>query len=544
MRMIKLLTLLICSAVLSSQAYAEERLAILEFRNIGKAMDASEVGYIAEIFRDLGAKIGRRGLSIMTKENILQLLPPGKTLEQCQGECEVETGRNIGADFVLSGEVRKLPEGLGYRLTAKIHQTRNGTLLSSEIYEGVTFKQLESDIRSSTTKDVFRAIRTGIVPSEFKEKSFGEKPGAVQGWESSSAIVQFDTDPKGAFVEVDGTVVCQQTPCSKELSLGRHEVAFKMIQYFSMTEELTVAVGMKPVLRVLKPNFGVLVLKTDPAEGFEVFLDGQSIGKTPLAPTRLDPRPHKLVVKNERYYEKGIEFKPELGAIREISLRPDPKMGALRITAEDPKGNDVEATVTIGGATMGTTPYQATLAIGSYDISVSASSGAWQQRHEVKLNDKAHLVAKLRPVPQSERNCQQELGCEHDQQGMEGGFRRDPKEQSKFYADFWTYFGLTGVVLSTALAYSEKQGANRAYSDYQSSNTIAGTADARHRVELHDKKAIAILYAGNGVSLVAICYGWLRGRYIDKYATDTKPGVSGHFFAAQHDLGFTLRYGW
>ena len=47
---------------------------------------------------------------------------------------------------------------------------------------------------------------------------------------------------------------------------------------------------------------------------------------------------------------------------------------------------------------MGTTPYQGTLVIGSYDISVSARAGVWQQRHEVKLNDKKQLVASLRAV--------------------------------------------------------------------------------------------------------------------------------------------------
>ena len=102
------------------------------------------------------------------------------------------------------------------------------------------------------------------------------------------------------------------------------------------------------------------------------------------------------MVKSQRYYEKGIEFRPELGVTREISLKPDPKMGALRITAKDPKGNDVKAAVTIGGAAMGTTPYQGTLVIGSYDIIVSAGAGVWQQRHEVKLNDKKQLVASLR----------------------------------------------------------------------------------------------------------------------------------------------------
>ena len=395
MVIIRLFPMLFWAILVSGQAYAEERLAILEFRNIDNAMSRSEVGYIAEIFRDLGAKIARRGLSVMTKENILQLLPPGKSLEQCQGECEVETGRNIGADYVLSGEDRKLSEGLGYRLTAKIHQTRNGSLLSSEIYEGITFNQLESDIRSSTTKDVFRPIRTRVIASDFQEKSFGEKAATVQGWDTSSAIVQFDTDPQGAFVEVDGTVICQQTPCSKEVGLGKHDVVFKMVQYFSHQEELNVQANMKPLVRKLKPNFSVLVLKTDPVEGFDVYLDNQSIGKTPLPPTRIDPRPHKLLIKSDRYYEKGIEFKPELGATREISLKPDAKMGALRITAKDSKGNEVIANVTIGGKVMGKTPYQGTLVVGTYDVSVSASAGIWKQRHDVKLNDKKQLVATL-----------------------------------------------------------------------------------------------------------------------------------------------------
>ena len=396
MASIRLITLLFWALFLvAGPAYAEERLAILEFRNIDNAMSRSEVGYIAEIFRDLGAKMGRRGLSVMTKENILQLLPPGKTLEQCQGECEVETGRNIGADYVLSGEVRKLPEGLGYRLTAKIHQTRNGSLLSSEIYEGITFKQLESDIRSSKTKDVFRPIRTRVIAPDFQEKSLGEKAATVQGWDTSSTIVQFDTDPQGALVELDGTVICQQTPCSKEIGLGKHDVAFKMVQYFSLQEELNVQANMKPLVRKLKPNFSVLVLKTDPDEGFDVYLDNKSIGKTPLPPTRIDPRPHKLLIKSDRYYEKGVEFKPELGITREISLKPDPKMGALRIIAKDAKGNDVIAEVTIDGKFIGKTPYHGTLVVGTYDISVSASAGVWQKQHEVKVDDKKQLVADL-----------------------------------------------------------------------------------------------------------------------------------------------------
>ena len=363
----------------SSFAYAEERLAILEFRNIHKATTADESAYIAEIFRDLGAKLEKRGLIIMTKENILQLLPPGKTLEQCLGECEVETGRKIGADYVLSGEILKLGAELGYRVTAKIHKTRTAALLSSEIYEGLTFKQLEQDIRSNPAKDVFRSLRKGPAAAPaFEERGFGDKAVSTPTWQSSSTIVEFRTEPPGALVEIDGGVACQQTPCSREVLLGAHEMALRRIDYLPLVENLDVISGQKPVVRTLEADFGLVVLKTEPAEGLDVFLDNKPIGTTPVKEIHVGPGPHRILVKHASYYEKGLDFSLERGKAREISLRPDAKVVAVRIGAKDSNGNDVVATVRIDNKIVGKTPFYGSGIIGSHDIFVDDEThGTW-----------------------------------------------------------------------------------------------------------------------------------------------------------------------
>jgi len=50
----------------------------------------------------------------------------GKTLEECQGECEVDTGRRLGADLIVSGEVLRF--GSGLRINLKLHDVKSGQL--------------------------------------------------------------------------------------------------------------------------------------------------------------------------------------------------------------------------------------------------------------------------------------------------------------------------------------------------------------------------------------------------------------------------------
>jgi formylglycine-generating enzyme required for sulfatase activity len=75
----------------------------------------------------------------MTRENMMVLLREMGKKDCAEGDCEVETARNIGADFVVSGSVARIDAA--FVVTLKLHETKSGSLLASD--QTVAKKQLE-----------------------------------------------------------------------------------------------------------------------------------------------------------------------------------------------------------------------------------------------------------------------------------------------------------------------------------------------------------------------------------------------------------------
>ncbi len=122
------------------------RLAVLEFRSKLKAADkeALDAGYFANVVRAT-VKRSIPTLFVITRENLITLVKAaGKTLEQCEGECEVETGRLISADLVISGDLLKI--GSRYKLDLRLHETAGGNLLNGVQASGKDADELDSAI--------------------------------------------------------------------------------------------------------------------------------------------------------------------------------------------------------------------------------------------------------------------------------------------------------------------------------------------------------------------------------------------------------------
>jgi len=58
----------------------------------------------------------------MTRENMMVLLKDMGKKDCSEGDCEVETARNIGADFVVSGSVVRIDAA--FVVTLKLHETK------------------------------------------------------------------------------------------------------------------------------------------------------------------------------------------------------------------------------------------------------------------------------------------------------------------------------------------------------------------------------------------------------------------------------------
>ena len=229
------ISLLIASA---SNAASGKRIAVLEFTNEAKA-NVGDVRYLAEVFRQKALGLKASGYVVMTKENMMDLLPPGKSIEQCVGQCEVETGRLLGASYVVTGVLFNV--GSELQLIVKVYDTAKGEMLNSQEFSGRDIGKIRESINRSDAPDMYKALRnkTGVrLSSDSALGKDGPDSWALPA-DTDGAVVEFRSSPEGAMVEVDGIPLCN-TPCSKELALGNHDLSIKLLRYLPGVREITV----------------------------------------------------------------------------------------------------------------------------------------------------------------------------------------------------------------------------------------------------------------------------------------------------------------
>jgi formylglycine-generating enzyme required for sulfatase activity len=138
------------------------------------------------------AAVKGAGHVVMTRENTAQLLKEmGTSPARVEGECEVETARLIGADWVVSGNV-VLVEGTWF-VTLKLHEVKTAKLLeASERIEGATQVALIKAVRPAAEA----LVRSGLAltgASAVAPLAPPIRPGA-----------KFDAGVAGAMVRLPG----------------------------------------------------------------------------------------------------------------------------------------------------------------------------------------------------------------------------------------------------------------------------------------------------------------------------------------------------
>jgi hypothetical protein len=123
------------------------RVAVLEFRG---PLDRAVLAGIADEARGAAAEALRteRGI-VMTRESLAVILkdmskPQGACAE---GECEVETGRLVGADLVVTGEV--IHVDATYVLILKLHETAGGALVATRQARGKSALDLMDTVKAA-----------------------------------------------------------------------------------------------------------------------------------------------------------------------------------------------------------------------------------------------------------------------------------------------------------------------------------------------------------------------------------------------------------
>ena len=161
---------------LSINAFATY-VAVLETAADGSAKDSVSLldrQYLTNVLREQAVKElpATEDFTIMTRENILQMLPPGKAIEDCEGSCLVETGKNIAADFICQARVGRF--GASLTLSAELYETAGNKLIASfngrgqNVEELLTFIERESHDFFGMIRKVTRPAETGSKVAENK----------------------------------------------------------------------------------------------------------------------------------------------------------------------------------------------------------------------------------------------------------------------------------------------------------------------------------------------------------------------------------------
>ena len=145
-----------CLMILPSLTFAQKktqqrRIAILELSNRTKQqVSLEEINFLTNEMRRVAGYLPSADFLVMTKESIEVLIDPSQSIEDCVGVCEVETGRLLGADWILTGEVIRF--GRSLRVSIKLHETKSGQYLAGESLKGKEVEDLEVPIQQSTLK--------------------------------------------------------------------------------------------------------------------------------------------------------------------------------------------------------------------------------------------------------------------------------------------------------------------------------------------------------------------------------------------------------
>ena len=105
-RKISLLSFCILINLLPSLGFSSPRQARVAILNVTfKAKSKLNPEVLRTLLQTKTAQFLGKDYNVLSKENIMVLLPPEVNIEDCEGECEVETGRLLSADYIITAEL-------------------------------------------------------------------------------------------------------------------------------------------------------------------------------------------------------------------------------------------------------------------------------------------------------------------------------------------------------------------------------------------------------------------------------------------------------
>lgn len=363
--------LLLMVMLFCSSAFAEvKRLAVLEFRGVGMEQEVLLL-FSNEVRSGVINIIDKETMMVMTRESTEMILKDmGKDIGCIEGSCEVEIGREIGADYIITGSIVELDSD--YVLTLMLHDTHTAELLSSESTDASDFKAL----RKNTSALSQKLLRKGFDSEE-------EEIDVIDD-DFSRGVVYFDSTPEGANVRLNGKLLCQTTPCSKEVSLRDHKITMEKESYKTEEKSLDLKKGDKVNFK-LSPDFGYLNVSSS-VKDIEVLLDGQPLGTLPIKNEEVSKGKHVLSIQDECYVAREYSFSVASGETAKISdFEIRERSARIRVSVSDREENAKEAKVSVDGEYLGISPLSEKISVCAEKVVIDLDG--YQMDKKLKLDE-------------------------------------------------------------------------------------------------------------------------------------------------------------
>ena len=230
-------------------------MAVLETLSSKDLLTTQERLYLTDILRGQAVNIlpAEQNWTIMTRENINVMLPPGKTIEDCEGSCLAETGKNIAADYVAQARISQFGKSLA--ISAELYETASSKLVASFVGKGESVEDLEKIIKEHSPaffKKARNSTSNGIGYVN-TNNSF-----SFQG--TQKFIVEVQTTPAGVLPTFDGKAYaqCTSTPCTVQLDAGEHRIIASKDRFEDLDTIINITQNEQKINLNLVPNVGFI----------------------------------------------------------------------------------------------------------------------------------------------------------------------------------------------------------------------------------------------------------------------------------------------
>ena len=342
-----------CLILLPVFSFAKH-MAVLETISQKGLLTLQEKQYLTDILRSQAISVlpVEQNWTIMTRENISVMLPPGKTIEECEGTCLAETGKNISADFVAQARVSQF--GSSYAISAELYETSGNKLVASFNGRGETLDDIEKILKAQGP-EFFKKARG--VSGNFTD--FGSA-GNFAFQVNQRYIVEILSTPAGAIPTVDGKAFsnCTSTPCKIQLDAGEHRFMLSKERFEDKDTVVNVTANNQRVAMTLFPNIGSLDLKPAIPENlkqypFDISIDGK-MGRYGV--NELSPGIHEVKIKHECFDPLSFKVAISKGKVESFTDSLVRGIGGLKLDVLQ-GGEPQSVSVYFDGEKVGETPY-------------------------------------------------------------------------------------------------------------------------------------------------------------------------------------------